>query len=354
VLEPGGARVLSDGWASVVGLAWHPSEEEVWFTAARENRPRSVWAVSLNGRVRPVAQAPGVLTLRDIAPDGRALVTRDTRRLEMAGRWKDDGSERDYSWLDWSRVQELSADGRTLLFDESGEAVGNRSVAYVRDLETGAVTRLGEGMAMGFDPAGGSALIAREDRRRMAIVPLAGGNYRWLPESGLQYQWARLLPDGRRLFALASRAPHGLRLVVHPLEGSPVVDISPEMMIRNAAISPDGEWVAVLSPKNELLLYATKAPQQPRVIPSADPLAPLRWTGEAIVVQHLRRASASSAQLSRVDIRTGRLTPLREIGPSDRLGVNSITGVALSSDGRSYVYSYRRVLSELFIAEAWR
>jgi hypothetical protein len=315
-----------------------------------------MWAVTLNATVRPVAQAPGLLTLRDIAADGRALVTRDTRRLEMAGRLKEHTVERDFSWLDWSRVQELSKDGRILLFDESGEAVGNRSVVYVRNNHTRAVTRLGEGMAMGLTPGGESALIAREDRERLALVPLIGGVYRWLPVSGLRYQWARFFPDGERLLALASRPQQGLRLYVHKLDGSSVVAISAEVTIRNAAISPDGESVAVLSPKNELVLFDTSGGREPRVIPADEPLAPLRWTPDSmsIVVQHLRRASDSSAQLSRVDVATGRLTPWKKLQPSDPLGVNSITGVVLAEDCQSYVYSYRRVLSELFVVEGWR
>lgn len=305
---------------------------------------------------RPVAQAPGLLTLRDVGRDGRALVTRDTRRLEMAGRLRDHTAERDFSWLDWSRVQELGNDGRMLLFDESGEAVGNRSVVYVRDNRTESVTRLGEGMAMGLAPSGESALVAREDRERLALVPLNGGVYRWLPASGLRYQWARFFPDGERLLALASRPQQGLRLYVHKLDGSSVVAISPEVAIRNAAISPNGNSVAVLSPKNELVLYDTSGAREPRVIPADEPLAPLRWTPDAmsIVVQHLRRASDSSAQLSRVDVATGRLTPWKKLRPSDPLGVNSITGVVLAEDFQSYVYSYRRVLSELFVVEGWR
>lgn len=357
LFEPGkGVKILSEGWASVVGLAWHPSDQAIWFTAAREDRPRSVWAVTLDGRLRPIAQAPGVLTLKDFSRDGRVLVTRDTRRLEMAGRLHAHSAERDFSWLDWSRVQELSNDGRILLFDESGEAVNNRSVAYVRDNQTGAVRRLGRGMAMALSPDRDLALIAREDREQLALVPVNGDAYRWLPASGLRYQWARFLPNGEHLLALASRPQQGLRLYVHKLDGSGVVAISPEMTIRNAAISPNGESVAVLTPKNELVLYDTSGGRAPRVIPADEPLAPLRWTPDAmwIVVQHLRRASDSSAQLSRVHVPSGRLTPWKKLQPSDPLGVNSITGVVLSGDCRSYIYSYRRVLSELFVVEGWR
>jgi len=78
----------------------------------RDEGPRSVWAVSPSGKLRSVASAPGVLTLRDIAPDGRVLISRDVRSLEIAGKLAPDDTERDLSSLDWSRVQEISSDGR--------------------------------------------------------------------------------------------------------------------------------------------------------------------------------------------------------------------------------------------------
>jgi sugar lactone lactonase YvrE len=357
LFEPGkGVRVLSDGWVSASGLAWHPGRKEIWFTAAREHHPRSVWAVTMDAQVRPVAQAPGILTLRDIARDGRALVTRDTQRLEMAGRLRGDAAERDLSWLDWSRVQELSGDGRLLLFEESGEAAGNRSMTYLRDMHTDAVTRLAEGMAMGLAPAGELALIGADDRERLALVPVHGGVPQWLPASGLRYQWARFFPDGQRLLALASGPKQGLRLYVQPLDGSAAVPISPEIMIRNVAISPDGRWIAALSPKNELVLYASSGQEPARTIAAGEPLAPLQWMpdGKWLVVQHLRGAIAASAQLSRVELASGRLVPWITLRPSDTVGVNSITGIVLSRDCQSYVYSYRRVLSELFLADGWR
>jgi DNA-binding winged helix-turn-helix (wHTH) protein len=85
----GNVATLADGWANASGLAWK-TRDEIWFTAARENAPRSVWAVRRDGRLRTVGQAPGILTLRDIGPDGRVLLSVESRRLEMAGAIADD------------------------------------------------------------------------------------------------------------------------------------------------------------------------------------------------------------------------------------------------------------------------
>lgn len=348
-------RALTGNWTSVAGLAWHPSRKEIWFTAARDGGPRSVWAITTGGRLRAVAQAPGVLTLRDIAPDGRVLITRDIRRLEMAGQLAGESGQRDFSWLDWSRVQEVGRDARLVLFDESGEGASPHSFVYLHHTRDGTTTRLGEGIAMGLSPDENSALVVTEDHQHLQLIPVNGGAVRRLRDSGLRYQWVRFFPDGGRLLTLASRPQEGLRLYVLPLDDATPTAISPEMMVRNAAISPDGEWVSILTDKNELVLYPAAAKTAPRIIPTNEPLAPLRWTADGLwlFVRHLRRASDNSALISRLEVSTGRTVPWRTLEPADRMGVNAITGVALAPDCQSYVYSYRRVLSELFLVGGW-
>jgi hypothetical protein len=41
----------------------------------------------------------------------------------------------------------------------------------------------------------------------------------------------------------------------------------------------------------------------------------------------------------------------RQITPPDMTGLSAISHVRFSSDGRAYVYSYTRVLSELYLAK---
>ena len=129
----GNTQTLSGEWTNVGGLAWHPSGE-IWFTAARDGAPKSLWAVDASGRTRAVAQIAGTMTLRDISPDGRVLASRDTALLEMEA-VVDGQPSRNLSWLDWSRVADVSTDGRRVLFDESGVAAGAEYLVYVRDLD---------------------------------------------------------------------------------------------------------------------------------------------------------------------------------------------------------------------------
>lgn len=348
----GNAVTLAAGWASVSGLAWK-SRDEVWFTAAKDNASRSVWSVRRDGRLRPIGQAPGLLTLRDIAPDGRVLLTVESRRLEMAGAMAGEGQERNFSLTDWSRVQQLSPDGTLLLFDESGEGTGWRPVTYVRRTRAGGITRLREGLSQGFDSAGSSAFVLSEDRMKLWRVPVSGGRGEELASAGLVYQWVRPFPDGRHLLVLANLPPQPLRLYIQSIETGKASPFTGPVMVRNAA--PSTNRVAVLHPDGKLFLYPTDG-GPPREIPTSEPLAPIRWSNDTewLYVMHLRASVQSAAQVSRLRIATGEIFPWKVLRPQDTVGVNSITGLAIADDDLSYVYSYRRVLSDLYLADGWK
>jgi DNA-binding winged helix-turn-helix (wHTH) protein len=350
----GHAHALSTGWASAGGLAWK-NAREIWFTATRDRTPRALWSVTTAGKLRAIGQAPGVLTLQDIASDGQVLLTLESRRLEMAGRMAGDTAERELSLTDWSRVQQLSSDGSAVLFDESGESSGAHPVSYLRRMRTGEVIRLGEGLAQGFSADERSALILGESRHLLTLAPLAGGPRSPLARSGLEYQWVRPFPSGDRLLALGNEPGHPLRLYVQSIASGQAEALTPPLMVRNVAISPDCSQIAWLTPEGELALYSTER-RSVQVIPSTEPLAPLRWSrdGTWLYVQHLRSRTQSSADVSRIHPSSGALHPWKHLTPRDPTGVNAVTGVAIASDEQSYVYSYRRVLSELYVAEGWR
>jgi len=283
------------------------------------------------------------------------LLSVESRRLEMAGAMANEPHERDFSLTDWSRVQQLSPDGGLLLFDESGEGSAWRPVAYVRRTGSGEVVRLRDGFAQGFDREGSSAFVLSEDRMKLWRVPVSGGSGAELPSSGLIYQWARPFPDGQKLLALANFPQQPLRLYIQTIQTGKASALTEPLMVRNASASSDGGTVAILNPEGKLILYPTNG-GAPREVPSREPLAPIRWSGDGqwLFVMHLRSSVQSTAEVSRLRIQTGELQPWKRLTPADATGVNSITGLAIADDEKSYVYSYRRVLSELYLAQGWK
>jgi WD40 repeat protein len=346
-------RALTGLWANVGGVAWHPSGREIWFTASRDGAPKSLWAVSASGSVRSLSQIAGNMTLRDISGDGRALISRDTQRLETAAVVAGEANQRDLSWHDWSRIADVSADGRTVLFDESGIAAGPQYVVYIHRLHDHSTVRIGEGRAMALSPDGKFALaLGTQERTHFRLLPIGEGTAVELPPTGLEYQWARFFQDGKRLLALASEPDQPLRLYVQPLTGKPF-PITPPIVVRNVAISPDGTKVALLSADGQLAIYPAVGQGAPRIVPTTEALAPLLWTdNNYLYVQHLGAYTEIPTRISRLNVATGGIHPWSEVAPADPLGVNAITKVMLSQDTRTVIFNYRRVLSELFVASA--
>ena len=55
--------------------------------------------------------------------------------------------------------------------------------------------------------------------------------------------------------------------------------------------------------------------------------------------------------IRRFDAETGREEPWKELMPADPAGIRAIDQAMISPDGKHYVYSFQRALSDLYLAE---
>ena len=176
----GKKKTLTDLFATAAGLAWSP-DGEIWFTAAPIGNNRALYSVTPSGRARLRARVTGNLTIHDIFADGRLLMTQAIERQGMIALPPGEQKERDLSWLDWSSGTDLSPDGKTVLFTESGSGGGEGYSVYLRKTDGSPAVRLGEGSTFGTvarrqmgagDPAAHlrPADGALPDRRRRAAA----------------------------------------------------------------------------------------------------------------------------------------------------------------------------------------
>src|SRR2546428_1086216 len=118
---------------------------------------------------------------------------------------------------------------------------------------------------------------------------VAGGSGRVLGVSGVEFQGVRFFPSGDRLQTLPNDPGQPLRLYVQTIGTGKAQPLTSPLMIRNTAISPDGERVAVLPPDRKLAIYPVSG-GPPHIFPARESFAPLRWRRDRdwLYVQHLR------------------------------------------------------------------
>ncbi len=348
----GSKRTLSSGWSTTQGLAWSSSGNEVWFTAAQVGNARGLYAVTLSGQQRQLARVPGVLTLHDIRRDGHVLLARDNWRRELTGLSAGENKERDLTWLDWSAPQDLSADGKTLLFDEEGEGGGAAYSVYLRKTDGSPAVRLGEGraLALSIDEKWviSSPLSAPA---QLVLLPAKAGEPKPLTRDAINHFLARWLPDGKRIVFAGNEPGHGVRLYVQDIAGGKPRAITPEGIVTlDPALSPDGKLAAAIGSDQRGYLYPI-AGGEPRPIPGFTPDdRPINWSADGGSL-YIYRYGEQPAQVYRLDLATGQKKLWKQLMPSDPAGVNIISPVLVTPDGKSYVYGLRRILSDLYLVE---
>jgi len=346
----GNKKTLSTGWETAWGLCWSPKGDEVWFSSTRLGYGRYLSSVTMSGKERLLAREPGTLTLQDVARDGRVLVTRDVPRVGMVGGEQNSPKERDLSWMDWSSPRDLSADGKTLLFGESGEGGGENYTTYVRQTDGSPAIRLGEGSGFALSPDRKWAISGVPHTPvQFFMLPTGAGETRTLTHDNINHMWARWFPDGQRILFSGDEPGKGIRLYIQDISGGQPKPISGEgVSAALFAISPDGKQAAIVGPDQKPALLSMDG-GDPHAIPGLDVGdAPISWAadGRSLFVYHLGEVPA---RVFKLDVATGRKQPWKDLLPPDVSGVTDVSAIFITPDGQNYVYEYGRTLSDLYL-----
>jgi tRNA A-37 threonylcarbamoyl transferase component Bud32/Tol biopolymer transport system component len=359
--------ILGDNWGRIVLMetsgksriltpvgpygyfGWSADGADLWVTEAQ-----NLLRISTDGLRQTVLQLPVNGVVQDVSRDGKLLVGLTPYRREIVGLASGDERERNLAWLNWSWPIDLSADGRLLLFEEQN--LGPEYALYIRKTDGSDAVRLGTGRGLALSPDGQWALAAAPNATdQLILIPTGAGEPRLLPKAGIRYQpQANFFPDGRRVLVQGNEPGRGIRLFVQPLDGTPR-PISPEGVNfgRWQALSPDGVRVAAIGPDARIALYSVE-PGKPRRIAGLEPgELPIRWTPDGRTLYVAGRAGAM-ATISLLDVETGERTTWKTLDPPDPAGILSVGPFFISEDGKSYAYSYRREVGDLFLVEGLR
>jgi dipeptidyl aminopeptidase/acylaminoacyl peptidase len=347
----GKKTILSTGWDSIQGVAWSSTGDEIWFTATRTGGDRSLYAVNPSGTVRLLARVPGELTLLDVDRDGHVLLTRGNDRAGMIGLAPGEAKERDLSWLDWSVPGDLSADGRTVLFYETGEGGGPKYAVYLRKTDASPAIRLSEGSGTALSPDGKWAL-ARPNvtPAPLLLLPTGVGEAKLLTHDSINHLYARWLPDGKQLVFSGNETGHGFRLWVESPEESKPRPISPEGVNPSFVLSPKGDFATSVGPDHKIYLYPIAGGEPVPVHGTEPDESPTGWSADGRSI-YIFRFGEIPSRVFEIDLSSGKRKLWKELVPADAAGIDTIRAITITPDSRAYVYGYMRTLSDLYAVD---
>jgi serine/threonine protein kinase/WD40 repeat protein len=356
----GNKKTLTGEWFTEQGLSWSPNGNEIWFTASKTGTDRTLYAATLDEKVRMVLRLPGALMLLDIAKDGRILLMRASWRRELLGVSGPDRKERELSWLDYSYPADLSGDGKTLLFDEEGgggaldysKSGGFSYAVYLRKTDASAAVLLGEGGAVSLSPDTKWAIAQTQGSpSQLRLLPTGTGEPKQLTKDEVNHSWARWFPDQKRILFSGNEPGKGVRLYVLDLASNRSQPISPEGVHGTAfAISPDSQFVSGIGPDQNGYLYPVNG-DEPRAIAGLKPgEQPIAWSSDSRSL-YIYQPGELPARVYLLNLQTGQRTPWGQLMPSDPAGVENIGPILLTPDAKNCVYGYHRMLADLYLVE---
>ncbi len=345
----GNVKSRSSYYSSVEGLAWSASGKEVWFSAVPSGSARSVYGLDFSGKERLIYRAPGGLTIHDISRGGLVLLTADKARLSISALAPGETRERSLSWFDWSLLMDMSGDGKTIVFSESGEAEGSNYSIFLRKTNGEPAVRLGDGAFGALSPDGQWVLAAVNSPAKLMLLPTGVGESKQLTDNKVDHFNYFWMPDSKSIGYSSGDPGQGPRTYLLDIQGGNPRAITPEGTI-GALVTPDGKSLLCVDDKGQRWLYPISG-GDPRKLdfvlnPNERP-AGFFPDGKSLRV----RTASVPVQITRVDIATGRRAPWKEIAPADPAGVQSIPSIRFSADGKSYAYSVGRILSDLYVVD---
>jgi Tol biopolymer transport system component len=352
----GKKTALTPLFASARGLAWSPDGSEIWFTSAEVGGNRCLYGVSTSGRRRLVSRVTGSVTIQDTSADGKTLVSHDQETFGLAVVAPGEASVRDLSWLDWSLGSDLSPDGKTILFSESGEGAGPGYSAYIRGTDGSPAVRLGEGSAASLSPDGSRALAILHPTAdaQLVLYPTGAGQPKQVSMPGLKVLSAAFLPDSRNALVEAAQQGRGGRIYTVDLERGKLRPLTPEGwrgMFPRPSIDGEGKRFVAQGPDQKLYVCVIEG-GKPTPIPGLGPNDNVvGWTSNPGSVYVQRSVPSVPARVERLDLATGKAVLWKDLMPADAAGVTAVFVEKVLPDGSAYAYSYGRSLSDLYLVE---
>ncbi len=347
----GKRKTLSSGYWGLEGIAWSSDGKTIYFSGGTGYADFSIYAVTLSGKVRVAAQSAGGLVIHDIASNGQMLATRDDLNRVMLVRAPGATNEADMSFQELSEPVDISVDGKSVVFTESGSAAGSNYEVCMRRTDGSPVVVLGEGGAVDLSDDGRWVLAGIYPNRVIAYPTGAGKSVELKTGSIALVSDSRWLPGAKQVLLVGGRADEAGRCYVIDFpDGEPHAVTAPGIIV--AIPSPDG--TRMLLQKPDLTWWMAGMDSSSARVPAAGLTAEdivSGWNRDGGVFTHQRNRVPNV--IESVDLATGKRQQVTPLDPK-MPGVLYIRSVAVTPDARAYAYGALTYISRLYTMEGAR
>jgi Tol biopolymer transport system component len=339
------------------GVAWSTDGREVWYAAAppESAMERAVFAVTPAGKSRVVSHFPGYNAVWDIAADGRLLMSDERIDAAQMVASPANSPERDVSAVGYATYGALSADGKSIVFGESGKAAGHDYMVFYRRLDGSAAVEIGEGQAIGVTPDGKYAIAFLPSQpTNLRVLATRAGQSGTLDVAPVSVDRALIswMPGGKEFVFLGHEGDAPLRGYRVSFAGGPARPLTnlPGAHLWNC-ISPDGKFVletSTVANEPEQNVIVELATSKVRNAPLLQGDQPAQWDQDGAHAFVIQKRDVE-ATIFRVDLNSGKREVWKQIRPADPAGILSLRSFFVTPSGNAYSYSATRALSSLYV-----
>jgi eukaryotic-like serine/threonine-protein kinase len=347
----GHEKKLSSGWSSIEGIQWSSSGNEIWFSASDSGAANNLRGVTLDGKVRTIANVPGGMWLEDLR-NGLALMITHQQRNDIRGMPPDGKEEHELGWLGWSGLRDISRDGTKILFEEEAEGGGPNYTVFLRDTNGAPPVRIGEGLGGAISPDAKWVITKRLKVGALSLVPTGAGQSRQLTHDNVSYAVIRYLPDGKHLIASGIEPGHGARNYIIDVATGDSKPMTPEG-VSGVVLSPEGSQTVVTGPDGKFGIWTLDG-NSIRPLPDiGSEYLVTGWAldGKSLYVGSRQRQVQLARKVYRLDLATGKMEFWKEFGASLPSSTTGIGFPRFSSGSNAYAYPYGVLICDTYVVK---
>lgn len=349
-LTSGKSTDVTGRLAALNGISWTPDGKELWYSGHdRSGNRYQLYSTDRQGNHRQITSSPGHILLYDISTQGQVLLSLfDPRRGVVAF---PEGAEKgiDLSWFEWSFGTDLSDDGKLLLITEMGEGAGDAYAIYLRKTDGSPAIRLGSGWGLSLSPDHKHVVaISYPHNEKMYLLPTGAGEIRDLHKHSELYDWVTFTNRPDEVIYSGRSGKRSTGLFLQNVHSGAVRRITDDQVGLPYVISQDGRLVAATDLSGTTQIYPVEQGQGEKRTVDVPGYFPVQFAEDNSFL-YLAKFSGV-ADIVKYELSTGKTTFWKNIKPDDPAGVGQLGPIQITPDGKTYAYSYRRQLTDLYLA----